>query len=548
MPAGCARMVRQTVCLLLCLAPLAAQAAPPKLDHLFPAGAARGATVTVTAGGAFERWPVKIWTARTEIAVSPEAESGKLKVIVPADAAPGVCWLRLYDDEGTSALRPFLIELLPELAEAEPNNEPRQPQSIESPSITVNGRFESRGDVDVFAVELAAGQTLVAALEARRTLGSPLDGVLQVLSAEGFVLEQNDDACGLDPRVVFTAPAAGKYLVRAFSFPAEPDTSISLSGGANCVYRLTLTTGGFIDHAFPLAISRESPVAVELLGWNIPAGTAAAIQPAASPSFEAVTLQTVWHTLAGNTAEIALAPNAVAVDAEPNDATQPQPLELPITVSGRLDPAGDMDAYRFRAKAGEALFFRVESRSLGCQADPVLTLTDAEGKVLGRVDDSQSGPDAELNYTAAAEGELRLLVSDLHRRGGFRYVYRLTARAATPDFALSLAADAFTLTPGTPLEVPVTIARRFGFAGEIEIAPAGLPEGVACAAIKSLPQGETAAAVKLVLTAEAGGPRSGPIRILGRAADGNIARAAQAPLPGLTAKTADLWLTVSKQP
>src|SRR4029077_9396083 len=37
------------------------RAAVPTLDYLFPAGGQRGTSVTVTAGGKFESWPMKVW-------------------------------------------------------------------------------------------------------------------------------------------------------------------------------------------------------------------------------------------------------------------------------------------------------------------------------------------------------------------------------------------------------------------------------------------------------------------------------------------------------
>ena len=117
--------------------------------------------------------------------------------------------------------------------------------------------------MDGFAVALTRGQTLVASLEAERHLGSPMDAVLQVVSPDGFVLAQNDDDIGRDPRIVFEAPSAGTYIVRLFAFPAKPDSSIRFAGGSDYVYRLTLTTGGFIDYAFPLAVGRDGPRAVE---------------------------------------------------------------------------------------------------------------------------------------------------------------------------------------------------------------------------------------------------------------------------------------------
>ena len=74
---------------------------------------------------------------------------------------------------------------------------------------------------------LKRGQTLVAALKGHR-LGSPMDAVLQVVSPAGFVLSQNDDGAGLDPRLVFEATEAGRYVVRGFAFPSEPNSTIGL--------------------------------------------------------------------------------------------------------------------------------------------------------------------------------------------------------------------------------------------------------------------------------------------------------------------------------
>ena len=135
----------------------------------------------------------------------------------------------------------------------------------------VNGRLGKRGDVDTFEVELKKGQTLVAALEARRRLGSPMDGVLQVVSAEGFVLEQVDDSPELDPLLKYEVPADGRYAVRVFAFPSKPDSSIALAGGPAFLYRLTLTTAGYLEHSLPLAVEFGKKPSVRALGTNLPA-------------------------------------------------------------------------------------------------------------------------------------------------------------------------------------------------------------------------------------------------------------------------------------
>jgi len=521
-----------------------ALAAPPKVDFLFPAGAARGSTAVITAGGAFEKWPVQAWCDRPGITVTAAPEKGKLSVAVPADATPGVCWIRLYDAEGASTLRPFIVGILPEVIEVEPNDDFAKPQAIDVANVTVNGQLEKSQDVDCFAVSLKQGQTFVASIEAHRTLGSPMDGILQIVSRDGFVLEMNEDDHGLDPQIVYPVPADGTYLVRVMAFPAEPAANTALASGANLVYRLTLTTGGFIDHVWPLTASPTGPPEAQVFGWNIPAG-AQRLPLAVSPGSS---FATVFSPQMANSVVVPVERHAVATEKEASGAHEPQDVTAPVTVTGRISEPKESDAYRATLKKGEILNLRVEARNLGSPLDPVLTVADAGGKTLQRVDDTPTSRDAELTFTAPADGQYRITVADLNRRGGWRFVYHLSVAHPQPEFKASVAADAFTVTVGKPLEIPVTIDRLAGFAEEIEFTLPGLPAGVTAAAVKSLPQGDSAKIVKLVLTA-AQGPVSGAFSIVGKSTgDLKLSRQGKAPVTGTTARTSDLWLTVITTP
>ncbi len=520
-------------------------AAPPTLTYLFPAGAQRGATVEVTAGGTFERWPVRAWVSGTGVRVEAASAKGKLSVRVAPDAVPGTYWVRLYDDVGATSLRPFVVGTLPEVLEQEPNDDPKKPHVLTANAVTVNGRLHPAGDVDVFAVKLARGQTLVASLEANHCLGSPMDAILQVLSADGFVLEENNDYHGLDPQIVFTAPAAGAYRVRTFAFPATPDSAIRFAGGETYVYRLTLTTGGFVDHPFPLAVARSKPGPVAMIGWNIP--EAAKRLMVGSPAHSDTV--TLWSPSLANTAAVRLEPHPTVVVNPGNDPQHPQAIALPVTVSGRLDPGGAGHAWQFPAKKGQKLFFQLESQALGYPLEAALRLTDEAGKTLAQAEAPGPRPDGkrdpELSVTVPRDGSYRLEVRDLHGEGGFRHVYRLRALFAEADYGLTLAADRFVLTPGKPLEVPVSVARRNGLDQEIEITAEGLPPGVRVEPVRSA-GGGGGKPVMLRLTATEG-PAVGSFRIVGRTQGlRGIARTAQMPLAGLNASTSDLWLTVVK--
>ena len=47
------------------------------------------------------------------------------------------------------------FEFILDALEKEPNDDPKAPQVLPSANVTVNGRLEKDGDVDVFAVEPA---------------------------------------------------------------------------------------------------------------------------------------------------------------------------------------------------------------------------------------------------------------------------------------------------------------------------------------------------------------------------------------------------------
>jgi hypothetical protein len=507
--------------------------------------------VEVTAAGTFERWPVGAWVNGKGVVVKAGKQKGKLAVTVAPDAVPGTYWVRLHDAQGASALRPFLVGTLPEVLEQEPNDDPKKPQALPSAAVTVNGRLGRPGDVDGYAVRLRKGQTLVASLEANRTLGSPMDAVLQVVSAKGFVLAENHDYHDLDPQVVFTAPADDTYVVRTFAFPATPDAVIRFAGADSYVYRLTVTAGGFAEHAWPLAVARAAPQAVELAGWNIPP---AAKKVAVGPADDSSTA-TAFHPRVAGAVGVRLEPHPAVVEAEPNGAGHPQPVALPVTVTGRIDPPGDVDVYRFEGRKGQKLFVQVESRALGFPLAAALMLTDAGGKVVaGGGDSGRRVADPELTFTVPRDGAYHVTVRDLYGDGGPRFAYRLRALLTEPGYDLTLRADRFLLAPDKPLDIPVAVGRRNGFAAEVEVRAEGLPEGVTAAPVRSLPAGGSAASVTLRLTA-AKGAAPGAFRVVGRAkgfeerpartgptaSGGRRARAAAAEF---NPPTTHLWLTV----
>lgn len=520
------------------------QAAPPDVTSLFPAGGQQGSSVSVTIQGKLGDGVNYVWCSRPGVTVSLPEKPGPIKIDIASWVEPGVCWLRFYNDEGASGLRPFVIGTFPEVDEAEPNDEVAKAPPLPDLPVVVNGRHGKNGDADCFAMSLKKGQIIVASLMANRTLGSPQDAVLQILGPEGFVLEQNEDDQGFDPQLTFTAPVGGIYTLRTWAFPATPDSSIRLFGSPACVYRLLVTSSSFIDHTLPAAIQAGTSQYIQLRGWNLKQNEIDVAAPVSAmgrrfdwplPGFS--------HRLP---ASIIVLPYESTVEIEPNNLARAQDLAIPIGVSGEIGQARDVDAYRFEAKKGQRLRFEVIARDMGSPLDPVLRLYDADGKLLKEADDDgKQSADPDVEFAAPADGQYRVTVTDRFLHGGERYAYLLSITEPQPDFTLSASADAFVLNAGKELEIPVSITRS-GFSEEIAIQATGLPAGVTAEPVISASKGDSSKAVKLILKSDGQTGFSGPIQIVGRSAESSDTRIATVALKAFQAETSAIWLTLKK--
>ncbi|MBN2491705.1 MAG: hypothetical protein JXQ29_12735 [Planctomycetes bacterium] len=108
------------------------------------------------------------------------------------------------------------------------------------------------------------------------------------------------------------------------------------------------------------------------------------------------------------------------------------PLALPVVLNGQIYP-GDVDRFRFRARKGQELLIAAQARSLiPYLADAVpgwfqatLALYDAAGREVAFVDDYRFDPDPVLHYRIAEDGEYELEIRDAIYRGREDFVYRI---------------------------------------------------------------------------------------------------------------------------
>ena len=523
---------------LLALAlPGIVRSASPILTYLNPAGGQLGTTVTVTMGGGFPRWPVRAWCSDPRVEITPLKESGKISVRIPADLLPRVVWIRMHDADGASAPRPFVLGRLTEITETEPNNESIKAQAITG-NVLVNGRFDKSGDVDHYKVSLKKGQTLIAAMQSGETILSPTDSVLQLLGSNGFVLAQNHDTRGLDPQITFTAPKDGDYVVRAFSFPAQPDSTIGLYGNDTAIYRLTLTTGVFPDHLVPLAVERKNPGKVAVQGWNI--------KPELAELPVTINGAEAWVDHPGLPGILPVGLTDLPVITK-HDAE----LTPPFAITRRLTRNDEIQTLRIAGKKGASLHISVHSRQLGLAVTPNLRLLGANGEELVRAVPPEINTDSELRFTPTADGPLTAELRDQFGHSGPRSVYLLKVRPPTPDFEVSAASDRITLKAGAGIDVPLTVTRRDGLAGDFLAEATGLPAGVTMKIVPPAKGKEDGKTVTVRFDAKPTA-QSGAIKLtLKSIAKPELSRTVRAVIPEQNISPVSiehLWLAVTSEP
>ncbi len=106
------------------------------------------------------------------------------------------------------------------------------------------------------------------------------------------------------------------------------------------------------------------------------------------------------------------------------ETAQPLPAAN-VTVNGTLRGA-ERDMFRVQAKAGEKRTFEIEARRCGSAIDPVIRVSDSQGRTLARSEDAPlAGLDARLEVTFPAAGYYYVEVHDARFSTQTTNFYRL---------------------------------------------------------------------------------------------------------------------------
>ena len=511
----------------------------PRIQSVFPAGAKFGTAVDVSVLGTdlddstgliFSHAGIKaeLPPAPPEPPTDAKAKAppkamkknaippteAKFRVTVGADVPPGSYDVRTVGKWGVSNPRVFVVGDKPEVNEKEPNNDATDDvQKIELNSVA-NGVIGGGTDVDYFAFVGKKGQRVLAHAAAS-SIDSKARPLVEIYGGSDARtrLASNRNYAGTDALADATLPADGTYFVRVCEFAHQ-------QGGSDYFYRLTLTTGPWVDAVYPAILEPGKPNAVTVYGRNLPGGAPAGTGP------DGVALQMVAATITptsvpfgplpppmglvdsfayrfpgANAVPLFLAQNPVHLEKSNNDTPETaEALTLPCDVAGRIEKRYDRDWYSFAAKKGDVLFIELFADRLGSNMDTFLTIRNAAGQDIAndtQLDDdpdalhpltfySRSGDPPAYKFTANADGKFFVLVGSREANVSFgpRSQYRLRINAPKPDYravvmprSRELPATSFARAEGDAA-FDVFVHRIDGFAGPVSISVEGLPAGV----------------------------------------------------------------------
>ncbi|WP_254507970.1 PPC domain-containing protein [Anatilimnocola floriformis] len=394
------------------------------------------------------------------------------KITIPADVPPGEIRWQVANANGGSNIGKFVVSDLTETIEPEDRKD-----AIELPSIpaAVSGRISRITESDEYRFTTPTAAQITCRLEDR--LGQPFSGALTIKDTTGKILADGADTAGTGVTLRFASQAGMTYTATI--------RDIEFAGDRGYVYRLAIRNSPEIVATLPLVVKAGDKHSLKIIGWGLdkPAVLSAAQHDVAAPAAAEETIAVDLPN--GKTAAKIF--SAAATDAlEPgNEDPAQRQVTIPAAISATFDKMDAtsglaIDRYRFTAKKGQVLRIVAEVDRFQSPVDPQLIVSSLEGKELLRNDDAPGASDAVIQFTAPADGEFELGVSDVSGLAtSLASVYRLTIDdvATLADFELQFP-ERLDIPLGGKADLAIKINRIGTWKVPINLQLHGLPEGV----------------------------------------------------------------------
>ena len=352
----------------------------PELVSVEPRGVQRGQTVRLQLKGKHLSDLTNTWLSDGKLSarIMPE-ESGRLdeaalELTSAADLASGIYELKVIGPGGESQPFKIFIDDLPQVWEKEPNDSTDTATTASLP-VDFWGRFDRRGDVDHFAFDVRAREPIVLDAAAQR-LGSKAKLLVELLDPSGrLVASSNGFDSDPEPLLAYTPTTNGRYFARI--------TELEAAASEDHFYRLSVGSFAYVTGCYPLAVAPNIESKVQLLGLNCP-GAWAMVKASASGEADVPIDWSKYRTR--RPLKVMIGPGAEPTEVEPNDKPdEATPISVPGAINGRIDHPGDIDLFRFDAKAGQTYVLETLADRRGSPVDTKIEVLHPDGSPVERV-------------------------------------------------------------------------------------------------------------------------------------------------------------------
>lgn len=476
---------------------MAAVAAGPAADYIYPAGGHPDSEFEVEVGGVLEGvvqgvfsgegvkatllGPVKevTYTKKGKAVFKPALNRFRFSVTIDKDAEPGIHLFRISTAYCVSEPLRFDVSSLPEMCEALTNRAVASDMVLDALPVCLNGRIFGTGS-DRYQFRAAAGAVVVAFTEERvlpRGLFRPMLSFTDALGKPCEAVAVYDAAKA--PVAVLTVPQDGTYVLNV--------TSLSSKGWNGSVYRVKLGIVPLITGFLPRGAKAGESLNVQLSGYNLAQERVRLFTGGKNSELCLAALTGTAFVLPG--LRFDLSDETDVEETEPNDsAATAQALAPPCVVNGDLDVPSGHDFYRFSGKTGEALVIDVRAAVLGSPLKAQVTVRNGRGVAVagGSFDTNTTvqaavcGRDPSVAITLPEDGTYEVDVTDLEGRSGPAFVYRLRIGPPQPDFELWMTPASLNIPANGSELVTLHLNRLHGFDGEVRVTLDYPPLSIAC--------------------------------------------------------------------
>jgi hypothetical protein len=386
-----------------------------------------------------------------------EPTQATVALTLPEDAPLGPLNLWLTTATGVVKQHTFFVDDLDTVNDGGNNHSLETAQQLSTQS-TVAGVCDASVS-DFYRFHATAGERIAVEVHAQQ-LRSAMDPVTRLLNAAGETLiEVDDSSVGPDCQFSYQFAEEGNYWL-------EIHDSRNSAGGA--LYQLRIGDFPIVNQCYPLAVRSGEKTRVAFTGLDGERLPSREIEVPAE-------VQGSIHARArfDNGQSSSWAPLFCSRYPQFNETASTHTLTLPIGINGRLEQPAEVDSYLIRGVKGQVIRFAAKTRSL---ASPTLLQMQLFNAASAKIAETKVTDTDEWSFDATVpeDGDYRLKVTDLLKRGGDEFTYFIECIPAG-TFTIALKADAktreeFMIEPehgACALDLQVS---RFGYDGEIDLA------------------------------------------------------------------------------